>query len=74
MRGRGISGNGTCVHPTGTLVCSTVGFPPSDGGRMAKTDGVCAEKGKKKREGAGTPNPRTKEIPHLTDEFTTRVV
>ncbi|WP_231563719.1 MULTISPECIES: transposase [Anoxybacillus] len=32
---------------------------------MAKTDGVCAKKRKKKREGAGTPNPRTKKKYHI---------
>ncbi|WP_232721954.1 hypothetical protein [Geobacillus sp. Manikaran-105] len=38
-------------------VCSASDFSPSHGGRMGKTAGVCAEKGKKEREGAVTPNP-----------------
>ncbi len=56
--GRGRSrGSGTRVYRTPTPVCSASDFSPSHGGRMGKTADVCAEKGKKEREGAVTPNP-----------------
>ncbi|WP_240688467.1 IS4 family transposase [Anoxybacillus sp. ST70] len=47
--GRGGSrGSGTRVYRTPTPVCSASDFSPSHGGRMGKTAGVRAEKGKKK--------------------------